>query len=233
MLNRLFNIKNTILAIAFFATITVLTSCKNTYEPQPDLGYLTVYNMSPTLSTYDIYIDSKKSNSVPIPFYGGVKYGQFLAGDHEVKFTEAGNAQSLFTKSNVNLSNQEFNTFFLIGTTGNLESLILKDEFGIPESGKAYVRFINLSPDAPSVDFALKDSTTLASNKNYKDYSGFVALNVGIANFEVKNHNTGAVMTSLTTPKLQERFYYTLVVGGKVNAGNLERNFGLELITQQ
>jgi hypothetical protein len=220
--------------IGVLSIAALFSACKATNEAQPELGYLTAYNFSPSLATYDVYVNTTRKNSAPLPFGGGVVYAQYLVGKQSVSFKEPGTTNLVFKQDNIDIVRYQFNTFFLTGKTGQQQGLVLKDDFLLKaEAGKAYVRFINLSPDAAAVDFALKDSTTTASNKSYQAYSDFMPFDTKSTVFEVKTHNSNTVLARTEETKLKERFYYTVVFGGLVNPGNNERSLSATLITQQ
>lgn len=220
-------------ALFTMATITLLFACGKNDTPVVDTGSLSVYNISPTLSTYDAYINDSKINSAALPYAGGVKYSRLNAGSYTVKFTVAGETASAYTKSNISIANSAFSTLYLVGTSDNFDGLLLADDFSNTSTEKAYVRFINLSPDAAALDLGIKDATTnLASNKAYKAYSGFVAVDPGEKNLEIKAAATTTVNATVNKTLVKGTFY-TVIAGGKVSPGTNERAFNGQIITHQ
>ena len=160
------------------ASIALISACgKSDYEPT-SYGSFSVYNASPTLATYDAYLNGRKLNTAALPYAGGVKYNQLIQGSYEVKFTVAGETAPLYTKSGITVGNNSISTLYLVGTSDNFDALLTSDETSNTSIEKSYVRFINLSPDAPALNLGIKDETTdLATDKAYKTYSDFIALN--------------------------------------------------------
>lgn len=129
----------------------------------------------------------------------------------------------------------------------NVDSLILVyDDLTLPAAGKAKLRFANFSPDAPALDFAYTNGTTVFNNTSYGNFgdqvvipytSGkapavvegltwktlgpFKEIDAGTnLNFEVKNSNSKAVVpvsgTTLSGITLENGKIYTIFVSGLV-----------------
>jgi hypothetical protein len=50
---------------------------------------------------------------------------------------------------------------FAVNNVATIEALVLEDNLTSPASGKAHIRFIHLSPDAPAVDITLTNGTVV------------------------------------------------------------------------
>ncbi|WP_113638567.1 DUF4397 domain-containing protein [Nubsella zeaxanthinifaciens] len=228
-----FSIKTLYISFAV-AAIALVSACGKSDTEIPNIGSLSVYNTSPTLSSYDVYINGSRFNAAALPYAGGVKYTQLTEGTYEAKFTVSGETTSIYTKSNIAVGNNSFYTLYLTGTSGNFDGLLITDDFSNTSTEKAYVRFINLSPDAPALDLGIKDATTsLATNKAYKTYSGFVAVDPGAKVLEIKLNNGGTVKASIDKTLVKNTFY-TVIAGGKVTPStDLERQFNGQVIQHQ
>jgi hypothetical protein len=229
-----FSIKTLYISFAVVA-IALLTACGKSDTEVPNIGSFSVYNTSPTLTTYDVYINGAKLNTAAaLPYAGGVKYTQLTQGTYEAKFTVANETAAVYTKSNIAVGNNVFSTLYLTGTAGNFDGLLLTDDFSNASTEKAYVRFINLSPDAPALDLAIKDATTsLTTNKAYKAYSGFVAVDPGAKVLEIKLTNGATVKASINETLVKSTFY-TVIAGGKVTPSNdMERPFNGQILKHQ
>lgn len=220
-------------ALVAVAAITLISACGKSDNQVPEYGSLSIYNASPSSATYDVYLNSSKVNSAALPYAGGVKYIQLTAGSYETKFTIASETASVYTKTGITVANNAFSTLYLTGTTGNFDGLVLADEFAGAATDKAHVRFINLSPDANALDLRIKDATSnLTSNKAYKAYSGFTAVDAGAKVFEIKETSSGTVKTTVERTLVNGTFY-TIIAGGKVTPGTNERTFNGQIIQHQ
>lgn len=229
-----FSIKTLYISFAVVA-IALLTACGKSDTEVPNIGSLSVYNTSPSFATYDVYLNGSKLNvAAALPYAGGVKYTQLTQGTYEAKFTVAGETNAIYTKSNIAVGNNVFSSLYLTGTAGNFDGLLLTDDFSNASTEKAYVRFINLSPDAPALDLGIKDATTnLTTNKTYKAYSTFIAVDPGAKVLEIKLTNGGTVKATVSETLVKSAFY-TVIAGGKVTpSGELEKPFNGQVLKHQ
>ena len=225
-----FSLKN-LYALFAIVTATLLAACGKGDNEVPNYGSLSIYNASPTLSTYDVYLNGSKLNAANLPYGGGVKYTQLPQGTYEAKFNVAGETAAVYTKTGISVANNNFSTLYLTGTAGNFDGLLLADDFSNTSVEKAFVRFVNLSPDAPALDLHVKDATSnLISNKKYKEYSGFTEIEAGSKTFEIKENTSGTVKTTLESTNFVKGYFYTIIAGGKIAAGTNERLFNGQII---
>lgn len=208
-----------------------ITSCKKQEVAVTSISYLRVINASPTLSTFDAYVNAAKTNTAPLPFGGTIKYGQLAPNQYEVKITVANDIDPLFTKS-VTLAKDLAYSYYLIDKGANLDGLLITDVMSNTAVDKAYVKFINLSPDAPALSLNILDGASLASNKAYKTTSEFVAVDVKTQTFQIKDA-AGVVKASLVDEQIQGGRYYTIIARGLFNPGNNERGFSAQAIINQ
>lgn len=223
----------TLYALFAIVTTTLISACGKSDTEVTEYGSFSIYNASPTSATYDVYLNGSKLNSAALPYAGGVKYTQLTAGSYETKFTVATETASVYTKTGITVSNTSFSTLYLIGTPGNLQGLLLNDNFAGASTDKAYVRFVNLSPDATALDLGIKDATSnLVTSKAYQDFSGFVAVEAGAKVLEIKQTGTTTVKATVDRTFVNGSFY-TVIAGGKVTPGTNERSFNGQIILHQ
>jgi len=216
-------------------SIGVLTiqSCSKDDTPPQQYGFLSITNTSPTLATFNIYVDQKIINSQAVAYLGTSGYMPLNPGSHSIKFTTASSATSLIEKS-VNVEVNTANSLFLIDKGTTLDYLTVKDELGSATSTKAFVRFINLSPNSPALDLMVKDGAVLISDKAYKASSAFIEVEAKAYVFKIKDKATGAIVTpDLESIDLKAGKSYTVIATGLQNPSDTERAFGGKVITNQ
>ncbi|RZL49396.1 MAG: DUF4397 domain-containing protein [Pedobacter sp.] len=207
---------STKLCFAILAICSVVfSSCKKTEEDTNAYTAITVINASPTAATYDVYLGSTKLNSAALPMGGTVPYSQRLAGNYDLKFTTSGRSESLLTK-NINLGQNTFYSFYLVGRPNAFEGIFVSDDLSSVSVINAFVRFINLSPDAPALDLNVTGGSALATKQAYKGSSSFVAIAAGTYSFDVKDNATSAIKASLTGVNLVANGHYTIITRGLV-----------------
>lgn len=223
-----FNLK--FFPLFIFAVLTVLTSCKKE-ETDTTISYLRVVNASPSLATYNAYFNGTMVNSAALPFGGSASYSSYTPGSYSLKFTTASNVESLLTKT-VTLGVNTYYSTYLINKPAALDIYTIADDLSITATDKAYVRFINLSPDAPALDLAKTSATTsLATNKAYKTASGFTTVDAGTYTLDAKETSTGTVKTTSASTTFVAGYHYDVICGGLVTPANdTERPLSLQVI---
>ena len=88
----------------------------------------------------------------------------------------------------------------------------------------AYVRFVQLSANAPQMDVYLDDSLILA-DLNYREVSRYLAVTPGDHNLKLRDYYSGAVLLEDPLVSLQGGKAYTIYV-----VGDMTDRVGLQVI---
>ncbi|CAM3484759.1 DUF4397 domain-containing protein [Pontibacter korlensis] len=104
------------------------------------------------------------------------------------------------------------------------------DDLTAPASGKAHVRFVHLSPDAPNVDVVVQGGPVLFSDMEFKEASAFTPVDAGSYTVEVQPVNSDDAAVSATL-NLQSGKIYTVFARGFLSppSGNMNM-LGAEVI---
>jgi len=180
-----------------------------------------VVHASPNAPAVDVLVDDKKVNSAGLTFPNNSGYLAVMAGQRNLKVNAAGTTTSVIN-ANANLEANKNYSVFAINNLANIEALVLNDNLTAPASGKAHVRFVHLSPDAPAVDIAVKNGPVLFSNRSFKSASDFTPVDATSYNLEVRLAGTNTVVLDLPGVALQNGKIYTVFARGYVAppAGN-------------
>jgi len=230
---RNFTLKKTgfiLLALAVFSTI--LTSCGKTEVADTTISYVRVVNGSPSLATYNVYLSGNIINSAALPFLGATSYTSRSSGAYNLKFTSASSTETLFTKD-ISLNPSTNYSYYLVNKSGQLDGFLIGDDVSVSAADKAYIRFVNLSPDAPTLDLAKTGATTsLITNKAYKTASAYITIDAGTISLDVKDTSTGTVRTTKTDATFAAGYHYDVICGGLVSPANdTERALTLQVLT--
>lgn len=194
-------------------------------------AYLSMVNTSPTLGTYNFYCDGTKLNTAAVPFGGTTAYVNYTSGEHTAKFTTETGSESLLTKS-VSLAENGVYSLFLIERPEKLDALLIQDVMTVVSTEQAFIRFINLSPDAPVLDLAITGATDkIVSGKSYKGASDFQAISPATYSFDIRESSAGIVKTTLVAVTLTAGKYYTVISRGVLNVGEIDQPFSGQVIT--
>lgn len=217
-----------------YSTILLCILCLNSCvkeEATTATAYLSVVNVSPTLGTYNFYLDGTKLNTAAVPFGGTTAYVNYTVGTHIAKFTTESASESLLTKT-ISLDGGGVYSLYLIERPAQLDALLLPDVMTVASTDQAFIRFVNLSPDAPALDLKISGATDkLVSGKSYKAASDFQAISPNTYAFDIKESSTGNVKTTLSAVTLTAGKYYTVISRGVLNVGDSDQPFSAQLIT--
>ena len=224
---------NAILSLGLLFTLA-FSSCKkdedtDTTTPDSGTSFISIVNASPSLATYNFYMDNVKMNDKgALPLGGTIPYAQVKSATYASKFTSASSTESLLAKS-LTLSSSGVYTYFLTGQSGSLEGIMIKDEIaGV--TTQAAIRLVNMSPDAAAFDLVVKaGAPPVVTNQFYKSVSAFVALEPAKYTLNVVD-KTGKVIATLPDVTIAAGKYYSVLVRGMQNPGNTDHPLAAQLI---
>ena len=192
------------------------------YEPIQVSG-LNIIQASPTLDLLDVYVDNTRATASDFEFGNKIGYLSAYSGNRAFNVTKKGNSTSLKSLTH-NLKPQVGYSLFVANTLANIELLILEDDLAKPATGKAKIRFVNLSPDGGSLSLNVGGAATdLATNKAFKEFSTFEAVDATQSvTLNIKNATSGAIEATIPGVKLEDGKIYTVYAKGlKANTGDL------------
>lgn len=179
-----------------------------------DNAQVMVIHASPDAPSVDLYVDDAKVNTTALAYPGNTGYLDVENGNRNFKVTPAGAALSnAVINASVTLEEDKAYSVFAANTVSNIEAVILEDDLSEPASGKAHVRFVHLSPDAPAVDIAVQNGPILFPNVAFKGSTAFTPVDAGTYTLEVRP--TGTTTAALTTEvQLANGGIYTIFAKG-------------------
>ena len=169
----------------------------------------------------DVWVDGALSKTTNVP-YGSISSYRPVTGSaapgtsHVISVVATGTSAPVLASVTTNFISLASET--LVFAQGSANLLIFKDSNGLPATGFTSVRFVNLSPDAGSLNLEIDASTIPA-------FSG-ISSNKGssYANVALVPHILWVVPAGSTSPlliqmeKFQARRVYTIFVFGQMNA---------------
>lgn len=216
---------------------TLLSSClknNDSYYAPPPVAFVSFIQASTNEPPMDFYMNNNKVNLAPINYGDGLDYFRAYTGKRTLSFYNAGTTTLLFSDTatlNVNVAYSVFLTN-ASATSASPSILLLTDSINKPASGKANIRFVNVSPDAPAVDLAVLDSAAFVSNKAYKGYSLFLPIQGGKTyTFNVLQHGTNTVLATLSDVPVNTGLVYTIWFHGLASSSNVNDKPTLSVIT--
>jgi hypothetical protein len=200
------------------ALIVLLASCMDkdddaVTEPV-QVAYVSVYHASPDAPDFDIIVDDRAINVNPFDYTSYSGYLNFFTGNRNIKFNAA-NASNALIDTTFNFENGKAYSLFAIDRLSNLQALLVVDSAAAPAAGKAMVRFVHLSPDAPAFDVAVSgQNAPLFANNSFKQATPFQEIDANTYSFDIKNAGASDVLLSADDITLTAGHYYTIVTRG-------------------
>jgi hypothetical protein len=211
-----------------FISLVMLSSCKKDEEVTKSYAKVLVTHASPNAPGVDLLVDNSKQNTAALSYPSNTGYLQVEAGTRNIKVNVSGTSTTVIN-ADLALSKDQNYSVFAIDSVSKISVLVLTDDLTAPASGKAHVRFVHLSPNAPAVDVALTGGAVVFGNKAFKDYTAFTPLDAGTYNLEVRVAGTSTVALPLPGITLQAGKIYTVFAKGFLGGTGSEA-LGAEII---
>jgi hypothetical protein len=223
--------KNRRLALATLGLLAVasLTGCKddkNPVKPVPNARVMAVH-ASPDAPAVDLLVDGTVAGA-GLTYPNNTGYLEVAPGSRNLKINLAGTSTTAINAT-LSASSGASYTVFARGQVASIGALVLTDDLTPPASGKAHVRFVHLSPDAPAVDVAVQGGPVLFGNKTYQQFTAFTPVDAGTYDLEVRLAGTTTVVLPLNDIVLQSGKIYTVFAKGLV-AGSGAQALGAQII---
>lgn len=202
------------------AVMMLLVSCMddddNLVTEPVEVAYVSIYHAAPDAPGFDIIVDGRIINNSPFDYSSYSGYLNFFTGDREIRFS-ARNANNALIDTTFNFEDQKAYSLFAIDRLSKIEALLVEDSAAAPATGKAMVRFVHLSPDAPAFDVALGDDAVLFPEKSFRDATAFQEIDAENYTFRVKAADGSEVSLSAEDVDILPGRYYTIVLRGFAN----------------
>jgi hypothetical protein len=173
-----------------------------------------VVHASPDAPAVDVWVDGSIAFEAA-PFKGITSYATLTAGSHNVQVVPSGATEPVVIDATLDLQMDQDYTVVAVGQLADIEPLVLADNNAAPAEGKAHVRFVHASPNAPEVDIAVADGgPVLFGNIEFKEASEYLPVDAGTYDLEARPAGTTDVALSVPGVALEEGNVYTIFAMG-------------------
>lgn len=173
-----------------------------------------VVHASPDAPAVDVYVDGNKVLT-NVPFFTASNYLDVPAGEHRFQVTPTGQpADKAVIDAKATVEAGKAYTVAATGKVADIKPTILADNLAAPAAGKAHVRVVHASPDAPAVDIKVKGGPALISNLAFPKDSGYNPVDAGTYDLTVNVAGTDTVALDLPGSKLEAGKIYDIFAVG-------------------
>ncbi|AWZ49254.1 DUF4397 domain-containing protein [Clostridiaceae bacterium 14S0207] len=179
-------------------------------------SFIRVLHVSPKTPTVDIYINNSPVIK-ELRYRGFTEYMPIAAGTYNIKIYVSG-TNTVLLNDTITIDPNKILTIAAIGLGPKSLSLfpILDPKLNI-DNTKAYLRFIQLSPNTPPVDIVTSNGIRLFKNTSYKQKQNYIQLNPQIYAVDMKLADTTTSILYVPNIKLMPNKFYTIYSVGLLN----------------
>jgi hypothetical protein len=171
-----------------------------------------VVHASPDAPAVDVWINDSLAIE-NAPFKGITDYTSLDTGMYNIKVVPNGATEPVVIEADLTLEAKDY-TVVALGKLADIEPLVLIDNNSAPAAGKAHVRFVHASPDAPAVDIAVKGGLVLFGNVAFKEIGDYLPVDAGTYDLEVRIAGTEDVALDVPGLALADGTVYTVFAMG-------------------
>lgn len=177
-----------------------------------------VVHASPDAPAVDVYANGARVLS-NVPFRGASDYLAVPAGRYTFEVRPAGAAASTFPVLSItaDLRAGTDYTVMAVDRLSQIKGRVFTDNNTRPAAGKAHVQVVHASPDAPTVDIALKGGAVLVPSLPFGELKGPLPVDAGTYDLEIRPAGTTAVALALDGVRLEAGRVYTFTAVGLVS----------------
>jgi hypothetical protein len=215
-------------AVLAMAASGALSMTGSAGAQSPSDSRVRVIHASPDAPDVDIYVNDEETLT-NVPYKAVSDYLTVPAGSYNFKVFAAGAnpaSDEPVIDADASLAAGKDYSVAAVGLLADIAPAVFEDNNAAPAAGKAHVRVIHASPDAPAVDIAVADGPVVFSNLAFPDADGPTPVDAGTYDLEVLAAGTDTVALALDGVALQGGRIYTVIA-----MGLLEGDPALEAVT--
>jgi hypothetical protein len=214
-------------ALLGVAAAVMLSACDDDDNPTAngpatESALVRVAHLSPDAPAVDVWVDGSLAlEDVEFRDFSG--YLELSEGMHEVVVVAANTTTPAVIDAAVNV---EGGIAYTVAATGlladsSIAPAVFEDDLE-PTPGKAELRFVHASPDAPAVDITLLDGTPLFSDVSFGSAGMPVPVDAGAYSVQVRVAGTTTVALSFADVPVSAGMNYTVYAVGQLGDGSID-----------
>ena len=189
-------------------------------------GFINFFNAYTFISSIDVYVNGIKV--IPnLRFSAFSPYYKAFPGYYHIQIFEAGTTDVAFTSTFINIIGYRVYTGAFSGLEDHACMLMINDCIPNIREGRAYLRMVQISPNAPLMNAFLDDALVL-SEIDYREVSRFYAVKEGVHTVKVEDYLSHKVLLEDNHLELMNQSAYTIYT-----IGDFTKPAGLQMMVEQ
>jgi hypothetical protein len=188
---------------------------------QGEQARIRIVHASPDAPNVDIWVNGSVAVS-NLAFNDATDYIALAAGEYDIVVTPAGRAAAdAVIEATLTLAAGMDYTVAAVGQVAEIAPLVLEDNNAAPAAGKAHIRVVHASPDAPAVDVAVAGGPVLIQNLAFPTASNYLPVDAGSYDLDVRPTGTETVAIDINGFMAEAGTIYTVFATGLLADGSL------------
>jgi hypothetical protein len=180
-----------------------------------------VVHASPDAPAVDVYVDGTLALE-NLAFGSASDYVPLPAGEHQVQVAATGTeAAQAVIDAMVTLEAGKAYEVAAVGNVASIEPLVLEVDLSPLAEGKARVRAVHASPDAPAVDVAVTGGPVLFTNATFPAGTDYAEVDAATYDLEIRPTGTTDVALAVPGVAVEAGKIYDIFAIGLVGDGTL------------
>lgn len=181
-----------------------------------------VVHASPDAPAVDVWVNGAKALT-NVPFFTASDYLDLPGGSYDIQVVPTGvTTPVVIDAKGVKIEAGKAYTIAAVGKLAEIKPAIFVDNLSAPAAGKAHVRVIHASPDAPAVDVKLASGATLIPGLAFPNASDYLPVDAGSYDLQVTPAGASAVVLDLKGTKLDAGKIYDVFAVGELASIRVE-----------
>ena len=183
-------------------------------EAQTGTARVRVVHASPDAPAVDVLVDGTRAIA-GLGFKAFSSYASVPAGQRKFQVFPAGTTMGMpvIEVAPTLMAGKDY-TVVALGRLAGIAPGLFEDDNQAPAAGKARVRFIHGSPNAPAVDIAVTGGPVIFPNVAFTAASGYAEVDAGTYNLEARAAGTSTVALAVPGVRLEAGRGYTVIAVG-------------------
>lgn len=203
------------IAFAQTASPAGTTAASPAATPAAPKASVRVVHASPDAPAVDIFVNDRETLS-NLAYRRVTNYTAMDAGTYTIKvYPTSANGQGTPTlQTQVTLNPGWDYTIAAVGRLAQIQAKVIPDNLNAPERGKTKVRAYHFSANAPAVNVAVKNGSTLVRGLTFPNATDYLTVDAGRVNLSVQNAADNAEVLAINNANLTANSVQSVFVFG-------------------